>query len=129
MLLHRVNNADMERMEELCIYGKISVFNTHTIIFVTHQDLVTSFIVEALLKQSKLEHFLVTNKVQHILPSSIQCQYSQTIMVISTVTAQLFLLDCLPSLLLTAQNGLVFIPTEAFNSKYNQLTDTFLCVF
>ena len=48
------------------------------------------------MKQNSLDHILVTSHVQHLLHSSIQCQYSQTIVVITTVTAQLSLLDCLP---------------------------------
>ena len=64
-------------------------------------------------KQNKLEPFVVTNQVQHLLLSSIQSQYSQTIVVISTVTTQLSLLGCLPPLLLTAQNGLVFQQAKA----------------
>ena len=43
--------------------------------------------VKALLKQNKLEHFLLTSQVKHSLQSSIQCQYSQTIVVISTAEA------------------------------------------
>ena len=65
------------------------------------------------MKQNKTEHFLVTSQVQHLLQLSIQCKYSQSIVVISTVTAQLSLFDCLSPLLQTAQNGLVFIQTEA----------------
>ena len=66
------------------------------------------------MKQNKLKHILVTSQVQHLLQSGIQCPYSQTIAVISTVTAQLSLLECLTPLLLTAQNGLVFVQTEVF---------------
>ena len=82
-----------------------------------------------LLKQNKHEPFLGTRQVQHLLLSSIQCHYSQTVVVALTVTAQLPLLGCLPLLLLSAQNGLVFIQTEASNLKYNQLIDAFQCIF
>ena len=45
----------------------------------------------------------------------VKCLYNQTIVLGSTVTAQLSLLDCLQPLLLTAQNWLVFIQQETFN--------------
>ena len=77
------------------------------------------------MKQNKLMSPLVRSHVQHLLWSSKLCQYSQTIVFISTVTAQLSLHDCLPLLLLNAKNDLVFIQTEAFNSKYNQLAYAF----
>ena len=48
--------------------------------------------------------FLVTSQVQHLLLSSIQYQYSQTIVIASNVTAQVYLLGCLPPLLLIAEN-------------------------
>ena len=67
------------------------------------------------LKQNKLKAFLVMSQGQHLSRSSILCQYSQTIVVVSTVTTQLPLIGCLPPLLMTAQNGPVFIQTEAFN--------------
>ena len=41
--------------------------------------------------------FLVNSLVQHLLWSSIQCLYSQTAVLVPTVTAQLFLPDCLPT--------------------------------
>ena len=52
---------------------------------------------------------------------------TQTIVVAPTVPAQLSVLNCLPTRILTAQNGLVFIQTEAFNlkKKNNQLIDAF----
>ena len=53
------------------------------------------------------------------------CLYSQTIVLVSTVTTQLSLLDRLPTLPLNVQNAPVFIQTEASNLKYNQLIDTF----
>ena len=80
---------------------------------------------KVLLKQNKLDPFLVTSQVQHLLLLSIQCQYSQTIVVASTVTSKLSLLSCVPPLLLTTQNEPVFIQTEAFNLKYNPLIDAF----
>ena len=52
---------------------------------------------------SKHKPFL-TRQVQHLLLSSIQCQYSQTIVVASTVTAKFSLLGCLLLLSLNAQN-------------------------
>ena len=62
-----------------------------------------------MLKQNKFEAFLIRSQVQYFLWSSIQVQSIQTILIISTVTAQLSILDCLPALLLMAQNGPVFI--------------------
>ena len=78
------------------------------------------------MKQNEHEPFF-SNKptYKHLLMSSIQYQYSQTIVIVSTVTAQLSLLGCLPLILLTAQNGLVFIQIEAFNYKHNELVDAF----
>ena len=52
---------------------------------------------------------LVTTQGQHLLLSGIQCQYNQTVVFVSTVTAHLSLLGCLSPLLLTAQSGHVFI--------------------
>ena len=52
--------------------------------------------VFCLLKQNKLKPILVTSQIQHLVLSSIQSQYSQTILDYS-------------------QNGLVFIEAEAFN--------------
>ena len=58
---------------------------------------------------------LVASQVQHLLLSSIQCQYSLiNVFAFAAVTAQLPLC-CLPALLSTAQNRLVFIQTEVFN--------------
>ena len=69
----------------------------------------------------------MTSQDQHLFQSSKQCQDSQTIALVSTVTAQLSLLDCLPSILLTAENGKVFIQRLLIR-KNNQLIDALLCV-
>ena len=76
------------------------------------------------MKQNKLRHFSITSQVQYSVQSSTQCQNSQTIVVISTVTAQSSLLNCFSPLPLTAQNGLVFIQRPLI-LKYNKLTDKF----
>ena len=39
------------------------------------------------MKQNKLEPFLATSQVKHQLQLGLQCLYSQTIVLVSTVTA------------------------------------------
>ena len=58
-----------------------------------------------MMKQNKHEPFLVNSQVQQFVLSSIQCQYSQVVVIVFNVTVQLSILGCLPPLLLTVQNG------------------------
>ena len=67
------------------------------------------------LKRNKHDPILVTRQVQHLLLSSIYCQYSENIVVGSTVTVKLPLFSCLQALLLTSHDGLLFMQTEACN--------------
>ena len=66
-------------------------------------------VISKYMTETKHTQALFSNK-----PSS-QCLYSQTIEFVSTVTSQLSLLDCLPTLPPTVQNEPGFIQTEAFN--------------
>ena len=68
-----------------------------------------------MLKLNKIEPFLVTSQAQHLLWSNMQCQYGLTILVVSTVNAQLSLLDRLTPLPVTTQNGPLFIQTNIIN--------------
>ena len=82
--------------------------NVNSVIPPTSEDCKLWYVILARLKQNKLEPFLGTSQDHHLLWSGIKCQYSQTIVVVSTLTAQLSLLDYLPPLPLDYSEWTVF---------------------